>query len=246
MTPSPSRTRYQGQFRPEFSRLYLDEDLPWIIPLPITLMIAIVGDRFAGKSTATSYLAERHGFRVWSIGALVTDIALARGVSLADRSARIRFANELRAEYDDGAYLVRELLRRIRHSLLSERLTRVPPIVVTGVKHVEEVTVLSQLRDFRLWRLEASDMMRRVRAIKLDVLHDGDAAAMLRDEIDPPERVGISGTWDPRFQASLDAIRTAFPATQRITNSYDNRETLYARITQQLREDKPGALRVDI
>ena len=92
-----SRHRYAGQYAPESSRLYEDRDLFWIVPFRVQYIVGVVGRRFAGKSSALTYLHEKRGFRVYSMAAIVRDNALSIGLPLEPRSHLQDLGDDLRA-----------------------------------------------------------------------------------------------------------------------------------------------------
>lgn len=218
--------RYIGQFRPEFSRLYRDKDLAWIIPFHLSRAIALVGKRFSGKSTVASYLAERHGYRLVALGGILRDFARERAVDLEDRQALQSFGDQLRAENRDSAFLARLALRRVRRI---QGLGQAPGfhggvVVFTGVKHVAELEVIGSLPRFQLVNVEAPDEVRLARSIRTGVLERAYQAAnpsaasldslsetkrkkALADLVDAPEDSGNDdGRWPEEYVASFSAI----------------------------------------
>ena len=184
-----SRHRYAGQYAPESSRLYEDRDLFWIVPFRVQYIVGVVGRRFAGKSSALTYLREKRGFRVYSMASIVRDNALSIGLPLEPRSHLQDLGDDLRAGSNDGGFLAREVLRRIRLEQLAHRTSRAPvKVAVGGFKHPDEITkVFALTRRFRLIRIDASDDARFRRAVE-----DGTLAR---------ELAGIPGSPEPSRQA---------------------------------------------
>ncbi len=145
-----AKTRYDEQFRPEFSRLHHDRDLRWVVPFSVRYVVAVSGERFAGKSAALAYLAEKKGFELYSLAGTLRAEAVRLGVPLEPRYRLQDLGDELRAHFDDPAYLARITLRQIHRNHLShggmiEPLRRV---AVGGFKRPEEITLFDSLGRF--------------------------------------------------------------------------------------------------
>jgi dephospho-CoA kinase len=257
----PSRyDRYLGQFRPEASRLYEDDDLPWIIPPPVDYVLGVIGDRFAGKSTVIGHLTERHGFRVWSMGGVTREIAQKRGFAVATRTDQRVFAARLRQEKADAGFLALELMRRIRHSLIADRAAVIspPPVVIAGIKHFEEVEVFKKMDGFRLLVVEADPIIRMQRAIGTNVFdapeladveadsRAAEAAALDRfvAEVDDPERTGEASGVDAAFRPDLQKILDENPGARRVSTNSESREQFFAEVDEFLRGYDSTATRV--
>lgn len=162
----PDTRRYNQQFRPEFSRLHRDRDLRWVVPLSVRYVVAVTGERFAGKSAALAYLAERRGFEVYSLAATLRDIAVSLGIPLEPRYRLQDLGDELRAHFDDPAYLARLTLRRIHRDHLHQRGTVDPMrrIGVGGFKREEELKLFQSLERFEHLRISAPCQQRFERA----------------------------------------------------------------------------------
>ncbi len=161
-------SRYDGQFRPVFSKLHEDRDLLWVTPLPVRYTIAVVGYRCSGKSTVLSYLSDKKGFEVYSLSSLVREIAEARGLPLGQRDILQRLGDELRAQeptpgekpgttYGDGGLFARMLLRRIhaRYHRHTVHKPIAPRLAISGFKHPDELRVFDHLSNFRIFNIEA-------------------------------------------------------------------------------------------
>lgn len=142
-----ARQRYRHQFRPAYSRLHEDRDLRWVVPFSVRYVIAIIGERFAGKSVALAYLSEVHGFRTYSLTDQLRAEALRRGIPLEPRSALRELGDDLRAENADPALLARLTLRRIHHDHQTHHPMPGPPqrIAVGGFKRPEELELFELL-----------------------------------------------------------------------------------------------------
>lgn len=157
--------RYDGQFRPAFSRLHEDRDLLWVTPIGVRYVVGVVGYRCAGKSAVLSYLADKHNFDVYTLSALVREAAERRGLPTDKREILQRLGDELRAQqrkpgtsgYGDGAYLARLLLRRIHLRYHTHRARPGPGqrVAISGFKHPEELEALSSLRNFTVFLVDA-------------------------------------------------------------------------------------------
>lgn len=186
--------RYLGQFRPEFSRVHRDPDLNWFAPFTLPYVVGVIGDRFSGKSTVMTLLAENHGFRLFTLGAQLRDMAFRSGVSVRERQALGEFAAEVRADAGDGGVLARRALRRMRALQQSEEgLTPlVDRIAISGIKHSEELQVLQRIASFRLFEVVATVETRLVRATlvgQLEAEYEAQAAA------DAPSFGELRGPW---------------------------------------------------
>lgn len=164
--------RYNLQFRPEFSRLHRDRDLRWVVTLSVRYVVAITGARFAGKSAALAYLAERKGFEVYSLATTLRDIAVRLGVPLEPRYRLQDLGDELRAHFDDPAYLARLTLRRIHRDHLDHRGTVEPlrRIAVGGFKRREELDLFQSLERFEQLRMLAPQQTRFDRACESQIM----------------------------------------------------------------------------
>lgn len=176
---TPPTSRYAGQFRPEYSRLYRDPDLLWVNPIGVRYIVGIVGFRGAGKSSVASYLAEKHGFESFTLSGIVREEAERRGVPMARRDLLQDIGDELRAEHHhpaesgcgDGAYLSRVLLRRIHAQHQTHHVAvRTSRVVISGFKHPDEVTLMAHTGLFRTLLLSAPDTIRADRALRTGLL----------------------------------------------------------------------------
>lgn len=153
-----SDTRYNEQFRPEFSRLHHDRDLRWVVPFSVRYVVGVTGERFAGKSSALAHLAEKKGFELYSLASTLREEAVRLGVPLEPRYRLQDLGDELRAHFNDPAYLARMTLRRIHRDHLAQRGTIEPlrRVAVGGFKRPEEVELFESLGRFRHLRIESS------------------------------------------------------------------------------------------
>jgi len=175
-----SSGRYDGQYRPEFSRVHLDEDLLWIAPLPVRYVLAVVGRRWSGKGAVVNYLQEKRGFAAHNLQRTVRQEAERRGLDPSSRAVRQQIGDVLRAEHlphdhsddqsraGDGGYLARQALRRIRTRYARQGRDLEPPrrIVVGGFSHPDELEVFGALPDFHVLRVRCEDDARRDRAVE--------------------------------------------------------------------------------
>jgi hypothetical protein len=236
--------RYSGQFRPEFSRLHLDRDLLWVVPFRVRYMLGITGARFAGKSTALAHLAERHGFRQYTLSMTLREIAAAEGAAISPRSSLQDLGDRLRKEFDDPGYLARLTLRRIRADFLAHQATSRPAtrIVVGGFKRPEEVRVFASIPEFRLLAIDVTDDKERIgRGVESGVVQRELVEARLEDTGDPVadfepidrrDREGTEG--DADFGQAVDRVLSEVDDADRVANSGDKRE-LFAALDEQVR-----------
>lgn len=197
-------SRYLGQFRPEFSRLYEDRDLYWITPFFAPRVLGVVGQRFAGVSSAIEYLVARHGYRAYTLGSELRRIAQELGVPASHRRHLQDLGDEIRTAERDPAYLARRVLRRIRDDYLREPPWAVPrSLVIGGIKTTEERKVLSALHNFEAVVIEVdNDDLRFRRALEGGRIA-GEYEAERSRELDKERRAKKPPTWDrlsPRRQ----------------------------------------------
>jgi dephospho-CoA kinase len=167
-----SGRRYSQQFRPEFSRLYRDHDLRWVVPFSVRYVVGITGARFAGKSAALAHMGEKKGFEVYSAAATLRGIAVQLGVPLEPRYRLQDLGDELRAHFNDPAYLARMTLRRIHRDHLEERGTIEPlkRVAVGGFKRPEEIALFEDLDRFAHVNVHASREIRLQRALESGIM----------------------------------------------------------------------------
>jgi AAA domain len=202
--------RYDGQYPPEFSRLYRDPDLLWVTPFPVRYIIGVIGARCSGKSTVLSYLSDKKGFEVYSMSALVRQEAERLGLPVEGRSTLQNLGDELRAghrppgplsaPYGDGGYLARKMLRQVHHRFHRHGFSSASPprIAVSGFKHPAELEVFRGLRQFQiLWlHAELNDRARRAQRTEL-----------LSREIREAGREGLTGKIEPDGEPREDLFR---------------------------------------
>lgn len=174
--------KYLGQFRPRFSRLHEDQDLYWVVPFHVDYFVGVVGPRFAGKKTVMNYLAQRHGFRTYSLSDVLRRHATERGISWGSRSAMQDFGDELRFDLRDPGFLMRETIREIRQDHLSRRDTGRPiRVAVGGFKNQEEFALFQKLQRIEILGVSADEKTRFDRASRTGILERELAAVEQRD-----------------------------------------------------------------
>lgn len=157
-------SRYLGQFRPEFSRLYEDRDLYWITPFHAPHVLGVVGARFAGVSSVIDYLTTRYGYRPYTLGSELRRIAEERGVPIGHRRYLQDLGDQIRTEEKDAAYLARLVLRRIRTDYLSQPVGTLPrSVVIGGIKTAKELAVFTALHNFKPIEVQVEDPTLRYR-----------------------------------------------------------------------------------
>jgi arginyl-tRNA synthetase len=204
MADAPSR--YRGQFRPEFSRLYEDRDLYWITPFSAPRVLGVFGARFAGVGSVVDHLVIRQGYRSYSLGSELRRIAEERGVPVSYRRYLQDLGDQVRAEEGDAGYLARRVLRRIRDDSLREPPWALPrSIVISGIKTDAELKVLRSLRSFRPVVVRvAEDYVRFERASKRGPLEEEHEADRIR------QRVEEGGNERPKWSELGEAERRKF------------------------------------
>jgi len=220
--------RYNLQFRPEFSRLHRDRDLRWVVPLSVRYVVAVTGERFAGKSAALAYLAERKGFEVYSLATTLRDIAVRLGVPLEPRRSLQDLGDELRAHFDDPAYLARLTLRQVHRDHLDHRGTVEPlrRIAVGGFKRREELDLFQSLARFEHLRMTALRQTRFDRAFESEVMQrelahldpssDFDLAAF-EEHIEQRDLRGDDNPWTAGYGQAVETL-TAIDSAREIEN----------------------------
>lgn len=220
--------RYNLQFRPEFSRLHRDRDLRWVVPLSVRYVVAVTGERFAGKSATLAYMAERKGFEVYSLATTLRDIAVSIGVPLEPRYRLQDLGDELRAYFDDPAYLARLTLRRIHREHLHQRGSVEPlrRIGVGGFKREEELKLFQSLERFEHLRVQADPEVRFQRAGNSEVMQrelahldpqpDFDLETFER-EIERRDLGGTETPWTKGYGQAVEGLLTSGEA-QTISN----------------------------
>jgi dephospho-CoA kinase len=202
---SRGERRYSRQFRPEFSRLYRDHDLRWVVPFSVRYVIGVTGARFAGKSAALVYMADKRGFEMYSLGETLREIAVRLGVPLEPRYRLQDLGDELRAHFDDPAYLARITLRRIHRDHLDQRGTTEPlhRIAVGGFKRLEELQLFETLERFAHFSIVAPQQVRFERALSSGIMERELRHLEPRPKLDLPtfrehiERRDMNGRDDP-------------------------------------------------
>jgi hypothetical protein len=195
--PFEDHSRYLGQFEPKLSELGHDRDLWWVVPFSVRYVVGVAGNRFAGSSTALSFLGEKLGFKLYSLSDELRRIARAQGVPLDSRERLQDLGDELRAASEDGGYLARLTLQRIRADLLRWPQSRVR-IAVGGFKHPDEVRIFEELETFRFLCLEVGERLRYERALE---------SGMLSVELETPQTPAgrTASIGFARFKGEIDA-----------------------------------------
>ncbi len=202
--------RYDGQYPPEFSRLYRDPDLLWVTPFPVRYIVGVIGARCSGKSTVLSYLSDKKGFEVYSMSALVRQEAERLGLPVEGRGTLQNLGDELRAghrppgplsaPYGDGGYLARKMLRQVHHRFHRHGFSSASPprIAVSGFKHPDELAVFRELGQFQILWLHADPDERAKRAQQTELLSREIGEAGLRE---------LADTIDPKGEPRGDLFR---------------------------------------
>ncbi|HEV3070290.1 MAG TPA: hypothetical protein VGY76_02550 [Solirubrobacteraceae bacterium] len=212
--------RYDRQFRPRFSRLHLDRDLRWVVPLSVRYVVAITGERFAGKSVALAYLTEKHGFEVYSLATTLRELAVEFGVPLEPRHRLQDLGDELRTEHRDPAYLARLTLRKIHRDHLDHRARAEAPrrIAVGSFKRLEEVRLFEALDRFRQLNIFASRKVRLERALDSgimaqELMHLSPPPALdmatFKRHIERRDRMGNDNPWTDGYGQAVAEVTSA-------------------------------------
>jgi hypothetical protein len=248
--PFGANSRYLGQFEPKLSELGNDQDLWWVVPFSVRYVVGIAGNRFAGSSTALSFLGEKLGFRLYSLSDELRRIARAQGVPLDSRERLQDLGDELRAENEDGGYLARLALQRIRADLLRWPRSRAR-IAVGGFKHPDEVRVFEELQAFHFLCLKVGARLRYKRALESGVLSveletasagGGEAPpigrARFKREIDDRDRDGRGlHDWTGEYGQWVDGVMELGKQHTTLLNGGDvDRGSLFAKLTEWVSE----------
>lgn len=264
----PNDQRYLGQFRPEFSKLYLDRDLYWAIPFSAPAVLAVVGKRFAGVGTAIEYLHTRHGFSAYTLGGELRAIAEERGVPLEYRRYLQDLGDEVRTETGDAGYLARRVLRKVRSDYLRRPAWGLPRgIVIGGLKTCKELKVISAMRNFQCLEIRMKDDdLRFRRVLERGVLEEEYEAERKRreagegleaggmsnwEELDDEKRRayfleldkihddGHPGNWPETFRGKPAQVITELEDPLVVGNDSDSMGSLHEEIDKVLREIRP-------
>lgn len=237
--PFETKSRYLQQFEPKLSRLGADQDLWWVVPFSVRYIVGVGGRRFAGTSTALTYLGEKLGFKVYTLSQELREIARAQGVPLDSRSRLQDLGDELRAERRDAGYLARLTLQRIRADQLRSSESRAR-IAVGGFKHPEEVKVFEELDAFHLLRLDVGLKTRHERACESGmwvIERDGDEQRIglgrFQQEVDSRDRDGrYLNEWTDEYGQWVDGImETSIPSKTLLNGRFDRGE-LFAHLSK--------------
>lgn len=230
--------RYRRQFRPEFSRLHYDRDLLWVVPFSVRYIIAISGERFAGKSVALNYLAEKQGFSVYSLSDELRRIAARRGLPLEPRSVLQDLGDEVRAEHDDPAFLARLALRRIHRDHQSVPSHSAPcRVAVGGFKRSEEAEVFEKLGNFCQLDIYAALGIRFKRALRSGALarelehlrpRPAPTEKSFEDYVDRRDLRGHDNIWTEGYGQGVEAV-IGRDSAKRVENER-NRDDFYRRL----------------
>jgi hypothetical protein len=238
-------TRYNEQFRPEFSRLHQDRDLRWVVPFSVRYVVAVSGERFAGKSAALAFLSEKKGFELYSLATILREEAVRLGIPLEPRARLQDLGDELRAHFRDPAYLARMTLRRIHRDHLAQRGTIEPlrRVAVGGFKRPEEIKLFESLGRFRHLRIEA-EIKNRIKfakrsGIALYELQQIDRTLKLNkknfvDHIDGRDREGDENLWRTGYGQAV-ATLMEIPDAEPVPNNDDLAE-LHRRLDEKIKQ----------
>jgi hypothetical protein len=199
------------QFEPKLSKLGNDRDLWWVVPFSARYIVGIAGHRFAGTSTALTYLGEKLGFRLYTISQELREIARKQGVPQGSREQLQDLGDELRAQRQDSGYLARLVLQRIRADQLHRPENRAR-IAVGGFKHPGELEVFEKLNNFHFLRLDVGVEKRHQRAVDsgmLDLEHGEGKPGLtwFKREVDKRDRDGRGiHEWTGEYGQWVDGI----------------------------------------
>lgn len=118
-------------------------------------IIGLVGPIRAGKTTISTYLAQRYGYRLASNSELLKAIAINLDIN-SDRSNLKRLGDAI------FSVLGNETLARYRISKSEEF-----PIIVDGIRYIEEIQTYRQISSFKLLGVTAENQQRYERTIAL-------------------------------------------------------------------------------
>jgi hypothetical protein len=209
--PFETQSRYLQQFEPKLSQLGNDSDLWWVVPFSLRYVVGIAGRRFAGTSTALTYLSDKLGFKVYTLSQELREIARRQGIPLNSRERLQDLGDELRAQQQDGGYLARLTLQRIRADQLHRPESRAR-IAIGGFKHPSEIAVFEELDNFHFLQLSVGERRRYDRAVEsgmLDLEHGRGRQGFtwFKREVDARDRDGRSyHDWTGDYGQWVDGV----------------------------------------
>jgi hypothetical protein len=174
-------------------------------------MVGVAGRRFAGTSTALTYLGDKLGFKVYTLSQELREIARQQGVPPNSRESLQDLGDELRAQHQDGGYLARLTLQRIRADQLHRHESRAR-IAVGGFKHPDEIAVFEELDNFHFLQLDVGERRRYERAVEsgmLDLEHGlpGPGFEWFKREVDKRDRDGRElYEWTGNYGQWMDGV----------------------------------------
>lgn len=239
--PFETKSRYLQQFEPKLSQLGNDGDLWWVVPFSVRYIVGVAGCRFAGTSTALSYLGEKLGFKVYSLSNELRDIARHQGVPLNSRKRLQDLGDELRAERDDPGYLARLTLQRIRADQLRWPESRAR-IAVGGFKHPKEVEIFKQLQGFHLLRLDVGQKVRHERAKDSgmwEVEQEGSRRSLklFQSDIDQRDRDGRNfHSWTGQYGQWVDGVMQSEVTGKKLRSGNFSRGKLFQELVNWVAE----------
>jgi hypothetical protein len=180
---------------------------------------------------ALAYLAEKKGFDLYSLATTLRAEAVRLGVPLEPRYRLQDLGDELRAHFDDPAYLARLTLRRIHrdHLVRGGMIEPLRRVAVGGFKRREEIELFDRLGRFGHLTIESSAATRLGRALASGIgereihqiepdraLDEGSFAEL----IDGRDRRGDQDSWRLGCGQDVDAV-TGMADAVRVPNEGD-------------------------
>ena len=155
--------KYQEQFGVPFSKISKDRELSYIVPPRYRIILGIVGLKYSGKTTLSSYLVEDLGYRFYSLSRIVREEAERRGLSLTGRLVLQDLGDKLRKQYGND-FLAKRIMQGIYRDLV-EKNENISHIVIDGIKNLGEISCLKKLNNFHLIGISAPAGIRYNRAV---------------------------------------------------------------------------------
>lgn len=241
--------KYQSQIRPEFSRIHLDKDIPYIVPIRFPYILGLVGKKFSGKSEIIKHLVSEYHFTSFSLAFYVKREAECRRLYIdpTDRRASVlkNLGDLLRKDehknYDlepefFGGYLARKFVREFRRDIVEKRIEG-RKIVVEGFKNPGEIQVFCKFADkrFFLLAMNTPDEIRKQRAPQEGNLSAPKDLNEFINEYDQPDNMNLEDSpWSRNVERCLNSAKEYSRCY--IVDNKDDKESLYKQVDEILKK----------
>lgn len=147
------KRRYQMQVGPGFSKIYEDEELPYLWMPKYKLIIGLTGHKGAGKGIISRYLVEDRLYKYFSLSHIVRKkYREEKPRGLATRTELQDFGDALRRRHNRPDFLARQVIKEIQESKLDKN----DSIVIDGIRNPHEIDLLKTLPNFYLIGINAT------------------------------------------------------------------------------------------